>query len=125
MKGRTQASSRSPHNNGRNMIFVDPNMLERSSHEPSQPQVPIEKTLMVGSPDSYLPFTPLANGYHPNSNGLFIQLESILEFQLVGNPPGTPVSEKSRQPGPVLSSSPRNLLGVPRSQPALGREQDR
>ncbi|KAI3474770.1 hypothetical protein Pfo_029996 [Paulownia fortunei] len=110
MKGRNQASSRA-------------NMPERSSHELLQPQVPVDKSVMVSSSDSYLSFSPRRNGY-PNANGLFIQPEGVVEFELVGHASGTSLSEKSRQQRPV-SSSPRTFSGMQRSQPALSREQDR
>ncbi|KAK6118205.1 hypothetical protein DH2020_047991 [Rehmannia glutinosa] len=116
IKGRNQAPSRSPRNNGRNMIFTDPNMLDRSTHELSQPQVRFDKNPMVNSSDSDLSFSPRRDGY-PNVNGLFIPPEGVIEFEPVGH-------EKSRQQKPV-SSSPRTFSGLQRSQSSLSREQDR
>lgn len=123
MKGRNQVPSRSPRNNGRNMIFTEPNMLDRSSHEHSHSQVPVDKSATVSSSDSSLPFSPHQNG-HPNANGLFVLPEEVVEFEMVGHASGTSLSENSRTQRPV-SSSPRTFSGTQRSQSALSREKDR
>ncbi|KAL6508092.1 hypothetical protein OROGR_024287 [Orobanche gracilis] len=104
MKGKNQTPSNSAGCNGRNMIYPEPNIVERSSHELSQS-------------------SPYMDGYL-NPNGLLIEPEGVFVFDLVEPAPGTPVSEKSRPQKPV-SSSPRALLGMQRSQPSLTREQDR
>ncbi|KAL6568770.1 hypothetical protein OROHE_004454 [Orobanche hederae] len=104
IKGKNQTPSKSARSNGRNMVFPQPNIVERSSHELSQ-------------------YSPYMDGYL-NPNGLLIEPEGVLVLDLVEHAPGTPVSEKSRRQEPV-SSSPRTLLGMQRSQPSLTREQDR
>ncbi|KAL0347557.1 UNVERIFIED_CONTAM: hypothetical protein Scaly_1771700 [Sesamum calycinum] len=123
MKARNHAPSRSPRTNGRSMIFREPNMLDRSSHESSQPQVRVEKSAMVSSSGSYPSFSPRGNGY-PNANGSLIQPEGVVEFELVGHASGTSESEKNRKQRSV-SSSPKTFSGTQKSRPALSREQDR
>ncbi|KAL0375436.1 UNVERIFIED_CONTAM: hypothetical protein Sradi_3459300 [Sesamum radiatum] len=123
MKARNQAPSRSPRTNGRSMIFREPNMLDRSSHELSQPQVRVEKGVMVSSSGSYPSFSPRGNGY-PNANGSLNQPEGVVEFELVGHASGTSESEKNRKQRSI-SSSPKTFSGTQKSRPALSREQDR
>ncbi|KAL0338088.1 UNVERIFIED_CONTAM: hypothetical protein Sangu_1330900 [Sesamum angustifolium] len=123
MKARNHAPPRSPRTNGRSMIFREPNMLDRSSHESSQPQVRVEKSAMVSSSGSYPSFSPRGNGY-PSANGSLIQPEGVVEFELVGHASGTSESEKNRKQRSV-SSSPKTFSGTQKSRPALSREQDR
>ncbi|KAL7095141.1 hypothetical protein ACP275_10G005700 [Erythranthe tilingii] len=100
MNGRNQvAATRAPHMDGRSMIFMEGNMLDRSSNEVSQQnQVPIEKNVMSFSPH--------------NGNGLYVQPEADIDECGLENS------------GPA-SSSPRTFSGMQRSQPAFSREQDR
>ncbi|KAL6520858.1 hypothetical protein OROGR_017427 [Orobanche gracilis] len=104
MKRKNQTPSKSDRSNGRNMVFPQPNIVERSSYELSQ-------------------YSPFMDGYL-NPNGLLIEPEGVFVLDLVEHAPGTPVSEKSRRQEPV-SSSPRTLLGMQMSQPSLTKEQDR
>ncbi|KAL6574498.1 hypothetical protein OROMI_011783 [Orobanche minor] len=105
MKGKNQTPSKSARTNGRNMVFPQPNIVERSSYELSQ-------------------YSPYMDGYL-NPNGLLIEPEGVLVLDLVEHAPGTPVSEKSRRQEPVSSSPRRTLLGMQKSQPSLTKEQDR
>lgn len=98
-------------------------MMVRGSLEPSQPQIPIDGSMMTHI-DNHPTLSPRGNGF-PKTNGTSVQPEGVIEFELVGQPSGQSMLENIRQQRPV-SSSPRNLSGVQRSQqPAFSREQDR
>ncbi|XP_042050129.1 uncharacterized protein LOC121795649 isoform X2 [Salvia splendens] len=108
-------SGSTSHHNWRNMSFPEPNMLDRSSHELSQP---VDKAVAGGasSSDSY----PLHQYEHPNANGSLIYRE-VTEVELVGHPAGSENSWLQR----TVSSSPRTLSGVHKTQTAPSSEQDR
>ncbi|XP_042050126.1 uncharacterized protein LOC121795648 isoform X2 [Salvia splendens] len=116
LKERIQTPSGSTsHHNWRNMSVPEPNMLDRSSHELSQP---VDKAVAGGasSSDSY----PLHQYEHPNANGSLIYREGT-EVELVGHPAGSENSWLQR----TVSSSPRTLSGAHKTQTAPSSEQDR
>ncbi|XP_042054531.1 uncharacterized protein LOC121799277 [Salvia splendens] len=90
------------HHNWRNMSFPEPNMLDRSSHELSQP---VDKAVASGGSSSDN-FPPHQYG-HPSANGSLIYREGT-EVELVGHPPGSENSWPQR----TVSSSPRTPSGA-------------
>ncbi|KAL2509798.1 PAP/OAS1 substrate-binding domain superfamily [Forsythia ovata] len=103
MNVRNRVTLRSPGNNGRNMI-LETNVDDRSSHDISQFQVPIEQSgVKRGACDSHQSFSPCVDG-HPNVNCLATQSEEIAGFGEVGCVPfGAFMLGRSRQQRSVTS----------------------
>ncbi|KAL2479333.1 PAP/OAS1 substrate-binding domain superfamily [Abeliophyllum distichum] len=107
VKGKNQAPLSSPRDNGRNVIFMETNLLDRNGHEQSQPQVLVDQSVNLGSSGIYQSFSPRGNGHVPV---------------------GTFSSEQNRQQSPA-SSSPQipspDSPGMQRQKTALSRDPDR
>lgn len=93
-----QVTLRSPRNNGQNMMLVTNVVDDRSSHEISQSQVPVQQNgVMHGAWDSHQSFTSRVDG-HPNVNCLAFLPEEIVGFDEVGRIPfGALLLERSWQ----------------------------
>ncbi|XP_022859264.1 uncharacterized protein LOC111380033 isoform X2 [Olea europaea var. sylvestris] len=109
VKGKNHSPLSSPRDNGRNVIFMETNMLDRNSHEQSQPQylVAVDQSVNLGSSGIHQSFSPRGSRHVPSGNFF---------------------SERNKQQRPAPSSpqvrSP-DSPGMQRLKPALSRDPDR
>lgn len=129
MKGRNQALSRSPRNNGRNPNFMDTNLADQSGLDFSQPPVSIDQSDDKLGPSNS--FSPQGKG-HPNVNGLVRQSEGGFEFGSVGCIPVEPQlqerggHQQQRYLSPPESSSPVSpTIGMQKLKPVLSGDHNR
>ncbi|XP_027071294.2 uncharacterized protein [Coffea arabica] len=86
-KGRNQALPRSPCNNGRNLMFMETNMVDQSSRDLSKNPVSVDQSgAKVGPSNIHQSYSPRRKG-HLNVNGLIMQSEGGFEIGSVGHVP--------------------------------------